>query len=154
MSTVIATVIALPYEIARTPLAAVDRRLSQLLPETSGPRVALDKAIGTADRLAGTVLLNSDIARRGSERLERTEARLAEARVEAEMAAAAAREQQEAAAEAHEIVEAAEEAYRIEEVKETAAAEREATRAPTAELRKERVAEVMAEKRAGGSSQG
>ncbi|MDO9454538.1 hypothetical protein [Nocardioides sp.] len=83
----IRTAVALPYELARMPLALLDKRLSQLLPETSGPRVALDKAMGSADKLAGTVLANPGIARRGSERLERSAKLLTAARLELDAAA-------------------------------------------------------------------
>lgn len=173
MSTVITTVIALPYEIARKPLVAIDHRLAQLLPDTSGPRVVLDKAIGSADKLAGTVLFNRDIARRGTERLERTESLLAADRLEAEAAtrreqaaqtAEAGRDQaaaqREAAAEhvasgleeadTVEVLgkeEAEEEAYRVAEAKKTAAADRAATRAATTEQRKEKVAAVAEKKK-------
>ena len=59
----ISTLIALPYELARLPLAIVDNGLSSRLPETSGPRVALDRAIGSADKLAGALLRNDQIGR-------------------------------------------------------------------------------------------
>ena len=52
----ISTVIALPYEIARRPLVAVDATLTSRLSETAVPRTVVDRAIGTADRVAGTVL--------------------------------------------------------------------------------------------------
>lgn len=173
MSTVITNVIAFPYEIARKPLVALDHRLGQLLPETSGPRVVLDKAIGSADKVAGTVLFNRDIARRGSERIERTQYVLEAARLEAEAAgrreeaAQTAQEgrdqaaaQREAAAdrvedgleeaESVELLgkqEAEEEAYRVAQAKKTAADDRAATRAATTEQRKEKVAAVTEKKK-------
>jgi hypothetical protein len=82
----ISTIITLPYELARLPLVLVDNGLSDRLPETSGPRVTLDRAIGSADKLAGTLLGNRDIARRGSDRIERTEKLLTAARLEQEAA--------------------------------------------------------------------
>jgi hypothetical protein len=91
MTTVISTVIALPYELARLPLAIVDGTLLNRLPETSGPRVRLDRTIGSADKLAGTLLRNRDIAERGVDRIERSEKLLAADRLEQE--AEARREQ-------------------------------------------------------------
>jgi hypothetical protein len=82
----ISTLIALPYELARLPLAIVDSSLSHRLPETSGPRVTLDRALGSADRLAGAVLRNRDIATRGAERIERSDKLLTAARLEQEAA--------------------------------------------------------------------
>ncbi len=67
----ISTVIAVPYELARLPLVVLDTGLSGL-PETSVPRVTLDRAIGTSDRLAGAVLRNDRIAQRGADRIERS----------------------------------------------------------------------------------
>ncbi|MCY7401265.1 MAG: hypothetical protein LH477_09940 [Nocardioides sp.] len=78
------TVTALPYELARLPLVLVDHALSDKLPETSRPRVALDRAIGSADRLAGTLLANRDISERGTARIERSDKLLAAACLEAE----------------------------------------------------------------------
>jgi hypothetical protein len=83
---VISTLIALPYEVARLPLVMVDSSLSDRLPETSGPRVSLDRAIGSADKLAGALLRNRDIAERGAHRIERSEKLVAAARLEQEAA--------------------------------------------------------------------
>ena len=69
----ISTLIALPYELARLPPRARRQRLADRLPETSGPRVTLDRAIGSADKVAGALLRNRDIARRGADRLERSD---------------------------------------------------------------------------------
>jgi hypothetical protein len=82
----ISTLIALPYELARLPLVIVDHRLSDKLPETSGPRVTLDRAIGSADKLAGALLGNRDIAKRGAERIDRSDKLLTAARLEQEAA--------------------------------------------------------------------
>jgi hypothetical protein len=166
----ISTLIALPYELARLPLTVVDGTLSDRLPETSGPRVTLDRAIGSADKLAGTVLRNRGIATRGVERLERSEKLVAAARLERE--AAARREQaretatdgrREAAAkrkaaqdhavsgldeadvaEARGKQEAAERAEQAAATKKAAADKRAASRKATAEERKKR-AESAAE---------
>lgn len=94
----ITTLIALPYEIARLPLRIVDTTLGDRLPEASGARVALDRAIGTTDRLAGSVLRNPALTRRGADRLERTDKVLLAARLEEEADAKRARAQQSAAA--------------------------------------------------------
>lgn len=60
----ISTLVSLPYEIARFPLALVDSRLSDRLPEASTPRVTLDRALGSADKIAGKLTGNRDIAQR------------------------------------------------------------------------------------------
>ena len=82
----ISTVIALPYELARLPLAILDDGLSDRLAETSGPRVTLDRAIGSSDKLAGALLRNRDIAKRGADRIERSDKLLAATRLEQEAA--------------------------------------------------------------------
>jgi hypothetical protein len=82
----ISTVIALPYELVRLPLAILDTGLSTTLAVTSGPRVALDRAIGVSDQLAGALLRNPDIAQRGADRLERSHKLLMAARLEEEAA--------------------------------------------------------------------
>ena len=87
----ISTLIALPYELARLPLAIVDNGLSGRLSETSGLRVTLDRAIGSADKFAGALLGNRDIAKRGAGRIERLDKLRLAARLEQE--AAARREQ-------------------------------------------------------------
>ena len=81
----ISTIIALPYEIARLPLVVLDTGLSAL-PETSAPRVVVDRALGMSDKVAGTVLRNGGLAKRGSDRLERTEKLQSAARLEQEAA--------------------------------------------------------------------
>ena len=82
----ISTVIALPYELVRLPLTILDASLSGLS-ETSGPRVTLDRAIGTSDKLAGAVLRNGGIAKRGAERIDRSHMLVSAARLEQEAAA-------------------------------------------------------------------
>ena len=83
----IRTLIALPYEIARLPLAIVDRNVADRLPETSASRVTLDRAIGSVDRIAGAVLRNEHIARRGADRIDRSAKLIAAAQLEEEAAA-------------------------------------------------------------------
>ena len=80
----IRTLITLPYELARFPLTAVDKALSGRLPETSAPRVTLDRALGSADKLAGALLGNDGVSQRGVERLDRSEKLLTAARLEQE----------------------------------------------------------------------
>lgn len=80
----ISTLIALPYELARLPWTIVDSGLSDRMSETSGPRVTLNRAIGRADKLAGTLLGNRDIAKRGADRLERSDKLLSAVRLEQE----------------------------------------------------------------------
>lgn len=68
----ISTFISLPYELTRRPLVAVGEGLTGRLREDAAPRVYLDKAIGSVDRLAGNLLRNEDIAQRGTDRLQRS----------------------------------------------------------------------------------
>lgn len=166
----IKNLIAFPYEVARRPLVQLDKNLSGRVPPDSGPRRALGRAIGSTDKVAGTVLRNRDIARRGSERLERVE-KLATA-VRLEKTADTRREQadatiaagrQEAAekredaqehaasglqeadvAEARAKQQAKDKAAKAAATKKAAADKRAASRTATAEQRKER-AESSAE---------
>ena len=69
----ISTLIALPYKIARAQLSFVDSTLSQRLPETSVPRTTLDLVIGSTDKLAGALLRDEELGRRGADRIERSE---------------------------------------------------------------------------------
>ncbi|GEP32975.1 hypothetical protein NSZ01_07430 [Nocardioides szechwanensis] len=87
----ISTLVALPYELARLPLVLVDRSLSRRLAEDSPARATLDRTIGSADKLAGAVLRNGDLARRGVNRIERSDKLATAARLEQE--AEARREQ-------------------------------------------------------------
>ncbi|QNN52773.1 hypothetical protein [Nocardioides mesophilus] len=74
--------IALPYELARLPLVLVDKSLSTRLQDGSGPAVVLDRAIGSADKVAGAVLRNRDLAQRGTERITRSDMLATAARLE------------------------------------------------------------------------
>lgn len=74
----ISTLITLPYELARLPLVTLDERVFRQLPETSMPRVAVGRAIGSVDKLAGALLRNDKLASRGADRIERFD-KLAEA---------------------------------------------------------------------------
>lgn len=139
----ISELIALPYELARKPLAAADARLSDKLPDSIGARVGW--ALGTTDKLAGTLLHNPDIAQRGAERVERSGKRLTAAGLEAEAQARReqARETQKAGRE--------EAARKRQEAQQTAASgldeadEVEARRTKEAE---ERAAKAAADKKA------
>jgi len=171
----ISTLISLPYELARRPLALVDDQLSERLSETSPTRVVLDRALGSADKLAGTVLRNPGIAERGAERLERshrlaTAARLEEqadvrreaaqdtvltARQEADRKRRAAQERAESGldeadkVEARGKQEATERAAGTASAKKDAADQKAAGRKSAAEQRQERVASAAeAKKRA------
>lgn len=161
----ISTVIALPYEFARLPLTVVDKTLAGRLAETSTPRATLDRAIGSADKLAGGLLGNSDIAQRGVERIERSHKLLTAARLELEAEARlgqasqtaasgrqeATRKRQEAkdrassglveadAAEARGKQEAKARAARTASAKKAAADQRAASRTATVERRKGRL---------------
>jgi hypothetical protein len=87
----IRTLITAPYELARLPLVLADQHLGARLSETSPVRVTLDRAIGSADKVAGAVLGDRDIARRGADRIEQSDKVLTAKRLEQE--AAARREQ-------------------------------------------------------------
>ncbi len=78
----ISKLIALPYEVARLPLVVAEKNLLAPLPEASAPRVVLDRTIGSADRLAGTLLGNPAIAQRGNDRIEQTDKLVTAARLE------------------------------------------------------------------------
>jgi hypothetical protein len=78
------TLIALPYELARLPLTVVDKTLAGRMDETSAPRVTLDRAIGSADKLAGALLSNRNLAQRGAKRLERSDKLVTAVRLEQE----------------------------------------------------------------------
>lgn len=80
----ISTLIALPYKLARTPLTLIDSTLSERLPETSFPRVALDRVIGSSDKFAGALLGDPDIAERGADRIERSDTLRKAAKLEQE----------------------------------------------------------------------
>lgn len=82
----IRSIIALPYELARLPVTMIDNRLSGKLPETSVPRVTLHRAMGSADRIAGSLLGNRDIAQRGADTIERTDKLVRAARLEQQAA--------------------------------------------------------------------
>jgi hypothetical protein len=86
MTSRISSLIALPYELARMPAVLIDNSLSARLSEDSVPRVTLDRAIGSADKLAGSLLGNPDIARRGADRIERSSKLARAARLEHEAA--------------------------------------------------------------------
>ena len=97
LTTMIKNLIALPYELARLPLAVADQQLADRLPETSVPRLTMDRTLGSAATVAGAVLRNRDIADRGAERLERSGKLTKAARLEQE--AELRREQARSAAE-------------------------------------------------------
>lgn len=163
--TMISTLIALPYELARLPLATIDLGLSARLPETSLPRTTLDRAIGSADKLAGALLRNDQIATRGADRIERSnrllkaeqldeqaEARREAARVVAESGRQEAARKRKAAAEraasapaaakkaeAQGKQEAAAKAKKTAAAKKATATKKAAKRTETVEQRKKRV---------------
>ncbi len=82
----IRNLISVPYELARVPLDIIENRLSDKLSGTSAPRVTLDRALGSADRLAGALLGNRDIAQRGADRIERSRKLLMATRLEEDAA--------------------------------------------------------------------
>ncbi len=163
--TMISTLIALPYELVRLPLVTIDSGLSGKLSEISGPRKTLGRAIGSADKIAGALLRNDDIAGRGTDRIERSNTLLRAARLEdeADDRRTQARETAEAgrqeaadkrsaaasraaagldeanAAEARGKQEAKAEAEKVAAAKKAAADKRAASRTKTVQQRKRRV---------------
>ena len=87
----IRTLIAVPYELARLPLVIIDNNLSRRLSETSGARMTLDRAIGSADKVAGALIGDRVIAKRGTDRIEHSDK--VRTRVRLEQEAATRREQ-------------------------------------------------------------
>jgi len=170
----ISTLIALPYELARLPFATIDAGLARSLPETSVPRKTVDRAIGSADKIAGALLRNGAIARRGTERVDRSDKLVAAARLQAQAETrreaaddVAQRGQQEAAAKrqaaAERVSSGLAEARQAEErgkqkasadaakksaAKKAAADRLAADRTETVEQRKKRVAEAAEAKKA------
>ena len=162
----ISNLIALPYELARKPLDLADQRLSGRLPEMVGSRVGL--ALGSADKLAGTVLRKPALAQAGTDRVEqatklltatrlerkadagRKQARQIEAdgRLEATVKREAAQERavtgfdEADKAEARGKQEAKERADKLAESKQTAADKRAVSRKQSAQRRKEQVTSV------------
>ena len=82
----IRTLIAMPYEFARLPLVIIDNGLSSRLPETSGARMTLNRAIGSADKVAGALIGDREIAKRGTDRIEHSDKVRTAARLEQEAA--------------------------------------------------------------------
>lgn len=82
----IKTLISLPYEAVRLPLTVVDRGLSRRLSESSLPRLTVGRTLGTADKVAGTLLRNRDLTARGVGRIEHVDTLIAATLLEAEAA--------------------------------------------------------------------
>ena len=82
----ISTLTTLPYRAARLPLTVLDLGLSRTLPESSFPRLAVGRTIGTTDRLAGRLLHDRSLATRGTQRIEQVDTLVESARLEAEAA--------------------------------------------------------------------
>ena len=83
----ISTLVSIPYKLARLPLELFDHTVADKLPEDSVLRLTLDRTIGSADRLAGTLLGDPAIAERGANRVEHAERLRTAARLEREAAA-------------------------------------------------------------------
>ena len=82
----IRTLIAVPYDLARLPLVIIDNSLSRRLSETSGARMTLGRAIGSADKVAGALIGDRVIAKRGTDRIEHSDKVRTAARLEQEAA--------------------------------------------------------------------
>jgi hypothetical protein len=66
------SLLTVPYQLTRTPLALVDVQLVRRLPEDSMPRLMCDRILGSYDQLAGRLLFDPDLARRGADRVARS----------------------------------------------------------------------------------
>ena len=139
----ISTLISLPYELARYPLAFVDDRLTGRLPDTLGNRVGW--ALGSADVLAGSLLRNPGIARRGADRVERSNQLLTAARLEEQ---AQARREEARAAEVSGFQEASRKRQAAQERAAKGLDEARAAEARGKEQAKERARQTAAEKKA------
>jgi hypothetical protein len=82
----IRTLITVPYELARLPLVIIENSLSTRLSETSPAWLTLDRAIGAADKVAGTLMGDREIAKRGTDRIEHVDKVRTAARLEQEAA--------------------------------------------------------------------
>jgi len=67
------TLLHLPYQVARTPLALVDATLAKRLPVDSPPRLAFERILGSLDEVAGRLLKDKSVQRRGSRLRARAE---------------------------------------------------------------------------------
>jgi hypothetical protein len=170
--------ITVPYELARLPLVIVDNSLSRRLSETSGARMTLDRAIGSADKIAGALIRDRQIAKRGADRIDqsdkiRTAVRLKQeaagrreqARETASTGTEKAAQKRKAAqaravsglaeadaAQARGMQKAKTTAAKTASAKKAAADKRAATRTATLEQRKERVSTAAEEKKRAAQS--
>jgi hypothetical protein len=67
------TLLKLPYQAARTPLAVLDAKLVKRLPADSPPRLAFERLIGSLDEAAGRVLKDRRVEQHGAEVRERAD---------------------------------------------------------------------------------
>ena len=82
----IRTLITVPYELARLPLVVIDNSLLSRLSETSSARMTFNRAIGSADKVAGALIGDRAIAKRGTDRIEHSAKARSAARLEREAA--------------------------------------------------------------------
>jgi hypothetical protein len=61
------TLMYLPYQAARAPLALLDAQLVRRLRDDSPPRLALEQVLGSIDEVAGRLLKDENIERRGTD---------------------------------------------------------------------------------------
>jgi len=61
------TLMYLPYQAARAPLALLDAQLVRRLRDDSSPRLALEQVLGSIDEVAGRLLKDENIERRGTD---------------------------------------------------------------------------------------
>jgi hypothetical protein len=131
------TLLHLPYQAARTPLTLLDATLFQRLPDDSPPRLAFDRLVGSIDEVAGRLLDDETIERRGTELRDRAD-KLSRA---LQLAEAAAEHRRAAADTIHDAEHEADtlradaERHQVDGVEEAVATEREEERAVTRRAR-------------------
>jgi hypothetical protein len=67
------TLLRLPYQAARTPLAVLDMKLVKRLPADSRPRLAFERFVGSIDEVAGRMLNDCRVEKHGTEVRERAD---------------------------------------------------------------------------------
>jgi hypothetical protein len=67
------TLLHLPYQAARTPLAVLDTQLVRRLPDDSAPRLVFERILGSIDEAAGRLLDDTSLQQRGTELRERAD---------------------------------------------------------------------------------
>lgn len=67
------TLLLVPYQLIRQPLALVDSQIARRLPGESRPRLMFDSALGSFDQLAGRLLDSTALVQQGVDRVDRAD---------------------------------------------------------------------------------